>query len=114
MPSESSFRKHAEAARDALTNFTTVRSLKAPIIVRTAVFDLIDAIIAFQPFIPFFITHELFQEISTSAFNILSGFAKENPSFVMPTTMDKVVAINDRVQASLTSKKGNFIHFLSF
>ena len=104
MPSELSLKKHAEIAHDALTNFNAVCSLKSPVIVKTAIFDLIDAIIAFHPFIPFFLTNDLFQELLTSASNTLCGFAKDNPAFVMPKSMDKVASINDRVQNSFTSK----------
>ena len=115
MPSESSFKKHAEVTHEALKTFTMVHLLKSLVLIKTAIFDPIDAIITVYPFIPFFLTHNLFQEISTSAFNVLSSFAKENSSFIMPKTMDKVTAINDCIQGSLTSKKGLFLLlFISF
>ena len=114
MPSESSFKKHAEIAHDALTNFNAVRSLKSPVIVKTAVFDLIDAIIAFHPFIPFFLTNNIFQELLTSAYNTLCSFAKDNPAFVMPKSMDTVASINDWVQNSFTSKRGKRYSLMSF
>jgi hypothetical protein len=114
MPSESSFKKHAEIARDALKNFTTVRVLNAPTIVKTAVFDLIDAVIAFYPFIPFFLTHDLFRELAPTIFNVLNDFAKDNPSFVMPKTMDKVASLNERVQSSINPKRGMSLLFFIF
>lgn len=120
MPAESTFKKHAQSIRDALTNFSTVRALKAPALIKTAVLDLIDATIALNPYIPFFLNHALFQELPPAVFTVLSDFAKENPDFAMPKSLDKVSALNDRVQNSITqviSKKGkpfsSFILFLN-
>lgn len=109
MPSESSFKKHAEAVRDALKNFSTIRNLKAPALINTAVVELIDSTIAFNPFIPFFMSHDLFQELVPAVFNVLNDFATDNPAFMMPKSMDKVSVLNNRVRGSFTqtsSKKG--------
>ena len=115
MPSESSSKKHAEVTHEALKTFTMVHLLKSPVLIKTTVFDLINTIITVDPFIPFFLTHNLFQKISTSTFNVLSSFTKENYSFIMPKMMDKVTAINNCIQGSLTSKKGLFcLLFISF
>lgn len=117
MPSESSYKKHIEIAREALKNFTIVRNLKAPIIVKAAVDDLIDATIALYPFIPFFLTHAHFQEFVPAAFNALNNFSNDNVSFVMPLSMDRVFTLNNRVRGSLTqtiAKKGMNIHIFIF
>jgi hypothetical protein len=42
MPSENSFKKQAEVARDALKNFNTVRTLNAPSLVKAALTDLVE------------------------------------------------------------------------
>lgn len=102
MPAESTFKKHAELVRDALKNFMTVKSLNSPSLVKTVVSELIDATIAFNPYIPFFLNHALFQELPPAVFNTLNDFAAENPSFVMPKSFDKVSVLNDRVQGSIT------------
>ena len=113
MPSESSFKKQTELVREALKNFMTVRALKAPRIVKTAVFDLVNATIALNPFIPFFLSHDLFQELVPAIFAVLNDFMTNNSSFVMPKLMDKIAILNNRVCGSLTQniKKGMNIHF---
>ena len=72
MPSESSFKKHTEAVREALKTFITVHYLKAPGIVRSAFFDLLDATLELHPFVPFFGTHELFHDLPSAVYNMLS------------------------------------------
>jgi hypothetical protein len=51
MPSEASFIKQAELAREALKNFTTVSGLvNAPNIVRPALNDVVQATVCLSPF----------------------------------------------------------------
>jgi predicted translin family RNA/ssDNA-binding protein len=47
MPSENSFKKQADVARDALKNFNTVRALNAPSLAKTALSELVEATVSF-------------------------------------------------------------------
>jgi hypothetical protein len=110
MPSESSFKKHCETVREALKTFTTIRSVKAPNLVITAINDLIDATLALSPFTSFFLSHDLFQELPPTVYTVLCNFASENPSVVMPPTMDQLAALRNRVRGSFAQslKPGKF------
>ena len=46
MPSENSFKKQAEIAREALKNFNAIRVLNAPGMVKTALFELVEAVVS--------------------------------------------------------------------
>ena len=111
MPSESSFKKQSELVREALKTFTTVRSLKAPGIVRSALFDLIDTTLELHPFVPFFGAHELLHELPSAVYNALNDFASDNPSFLMPKSMDRLVLLKNRVQDSSSFNKGMILCF---
>jgi hypothetical protein len=60
MPSENSFKKQADIARDALKNFNTVRALNVPSLVKTALSELVEATVSFIfPMSISFISHVL-------------------------------------------------------
>jgi hypothetical protein len=101
MPSESSFKRHVELVRETLKNFLAVRALKAPTLVKAAILELVDVTVALNPFIPFFINNDLCQEMPTVVLKALNDFASDNPSYLMPKSLDKVVALNARVRGSL-------------
>jgi hypothetical protein len=107
MPSESSFKRHAELVRETLKNFFAVRSLKAPTLVKAAVLELIDVTVALNPFVPFFTNHDLLQELPLAVINALNDFASDNSSFPMPKSLDKVVALNTRIRSALAQANSN-------
>ena len=117
MPSENAFKKQAEAASDALKTFTAIRDSKSLIIVKAAIAELIDATIRFNNYVPFFVSHPLFQEIPPAVFNVLEEFSNKNPKFNMPSSFAKVVGLDARVKDSIAvaaSKKGmTFFSMLS-
>lgn len=100
MPSESSFKKQIELIRESLKNFSAVRNLKAPVLVKAAINDLIDATIALNPYIPYFLSHDLFQELVPAAYTSLTKFAADYPDFLMPKSMEKVAGLKGRVDGS--------------
>ena len=63
MPSEKTFKQHAEMARSALNNFNAIHQLDAPGPVKTAFDELVAIIADFNNFVPFFVNHPLFLEI---------------------------------------------------
>jgi hypothetical protein len=119
MPSESAFKKQADAASDALKTFTAVRDSKSLIIVKAAIAELIDATVGFNNFVPFFVSHALFQEIPPAVFNVLEEFSNKNPKFDMPSAFAKVAGLDARVKDSIAVAKGKkgvspfffFFHF---
>ena len=94
--------KHMELICDALKNFATIKSFNSPGLVKTAIDNLITMTIALNPFIPFFLSHDLFQELPPAVFNCLTDFTNENPSFVMPKSMHKVAMLNNCMKGSLS------------
>lgn len=115
MPSESSFKRQADLASDALKTFSAVQSSKSAMVVKAAVIELIEATIAFNDYLPFFLSHSLFQEIPPAVFNALDHFATKNPKFEMPSTIARVAGLDARVKDSLKNpKKGMFSFFSSF
>lgn len=48
MPSENSFKKQADVARDALKAFNAVRSLNAPSATKAALSELVEATVCFS------------------------------------------------------------------
>src|SRR5277367_5290977 len=119
MPSESAFKKQADIAGDALKTFTAVRDSKSLIIIRAAISELIDATVAFNNYVPFFVSHPLFQEIPPAVFTVLEDFSKKNPKFDMPSTFINVAGLDARAKDSIAAanKKGMsqfYAIFLSF
>jgi len=120
MPSESSFKKQAEIAQDALKNFTAVQFLKSPVVIKAALNELIDATVAFNSFMSFFISHPLFQEIPPAVFHVIEKFMHKNPNFDMPSDYAKIVSLDTRIRDYLTKpssvKKGMsiFLFFMLF
>jgi len=106
MPSESSLKKHADIAREALQTFHTVISLNSASLIKTAIADLIDVIAHFHTFTPFFNHHPLFQELPVAAFTAIDDFRTKNPKFDLPQTFHKVVALNSKIQDILSSPFG--------
>ena len=125
MPSENAFKDQAEIASNALKTFVAVQHSASTFIVKAAVNELIDATIAFNNFVPFFVSHPLFQEIPPAVFNTLEQFANKHPNFEMPSTIARVAGLDARVKNSMSlssAKKGMpspflllplLIHFLS-
>lgn len=117
MPSESSFKRQADAASDALKTFMAVQSSKSSMIIKAAVIEVLDATIAFNDYLPFFLAHPLFQEIPPAVFSSLEQFANKNPKFEMPSAIARVAGLDARVRDSLRiPKKGDTLHspFFSF
>lgn len=116
MPSESSFKKQAEIAQDALKNFTAVQSFKSPVVIKAALDELVTSTVAFNSFIPFFLSHPLFQEIPPAVFHVLEKFMHKNPNFDMPSDYAKIVGLDTRIRESLTQqtslKKGLSLSFI--
>lgn len=111
MPSESSFKRQADIASDALKTFSAVQSSKSSMVVKAAVIELIDATIAFNEYLPFFLAHPLFQEIPPAVFNTLEQFGNKNPKFEMPSTIARVAGLDARVKDSLRIGKQGKISF---
>lgn len=118
MPSESSFRKQAELAQEALKNFTAVQSLKSTAVIKTAIDELVDSTILFNNYVPFFVSHSLFQEIPSSVFHVLEKFFYKHPNFDVPANYSKIAGLDARVRDSLNHpapvKNGMFIYFSSY
>ena len=118
MPSESSFKRQADLAREALKSFSAVKSIKSPIIVNAALKDLLDNTVAFNNFVPYFVSHALFQELVPAVHTVINEFSTQNPSFDMPPSAIKVSGLLARVKDSMglsNSKKGVFFNpFSSF
>jgi hypothetical protein len=114
MPSESSFKKQAELASDSLKNFTAVQDLKSSAVIKAAMTELIDATVLFNNFVPFFVSHPLFQEVPSAVFNVLKKFSAKHPSFDMPQTMAKIAGLDARVKDSMSLKKGFFLFLFMF
>ena len=114
MPSESSFKKQAALAQDSLKNFTAVQSMKSTVVLKAAISELIDSTIAFNHFLPLFLSHPLFQEIPSAVFHVLEKFIHKNPNFDMPSGYSKVVSLDARVRDSLSlpASKGMFYSLL--
>ena len=112
MPSESSFKRQAELAQEALKTFTAVRSMKSTTVVTAAITELIDATVAFNHFVPFFVNHSLFQEIPSAVLKAFEDFIKTNPDFDMPAGIGKISGLDARARdAAAPPKKGNFLSF---
>ena len=112
MPSESSFKRQAELAQDALKMFTTVRSMKSTPVIMAAITELIDATVGFNNFVPFFVSFPLFQEIPSAVLKALDDFVKVNPDFHMPSGMAKIASLDARARdAAAPPRKGMVIIF---
>jgi hypothetical protein len=114
MPSESSFKKQVEIAREALKNFNTVKTFKSSVVARAAMVELIDATVAFNSFIPFFLKDPAFQEIPTAVHTVLEEYSSQNPSFVMPTLYSKIISLDARVKDFVLNGKKGMLFFLLF
>lgn len=133
MPSENSFKKQAEVAREALKNFNMVRALNAPSLVKAALTDLVESTVrfpisfsvellisfffqaAFNNFVPFFVNHSLFQEIPPAVHSVIEDFRLKNPHYDMPSLTLKVAGLAARVKDSLAAsltKKGPILAVL--
>ena len=111
MPSENAFKKQAEAASEALKAFVAVQNLKSTIIVKAAMTELVDATVGFNAFIPFFVSHALFQEIPPTVHTVLEKFSIENPSFDMPPGIAKIAGLNARARDTMmTAKRGTLLY----
>ncbi|KAF8801398.1 hypothetical protein BYT27DRAFT_7261939 [Phlegmacium glaucopus] len=101
MPSESSFKKQAQFACDALTNFNTVLPLKAPTLIKPALLELAESTAAFSTFAPFFLTHPLFQELLPAVHNTIEDFKSKNPDFPLPENTHKIANLDADVKDAL-------------
>ena len=116
MPSESSLKHQADAARSALKNFNAIRLLDAPGPVKAAVEELVAATAEFHNFIPFFVNHSLFLEIPPLVYSTLEEFFSKNPNFEKPALYSKIVGLNARVKdtATISAKKGMSFYLTAF
>jgi hypothetical protein len=116
MPSESAFKQQATLARSALKNFQAISQLDAPGPTKTAFYDLVNATVDFNRFVPFFVSHALFQEIPPLVHTTLEDFLAKNPNFERPSTYSKIAGLNARVQdsAQTSAKKGEHTTLHSF
>ena len=101
MPSESSFKQHAEVVRSTLSVFHAIKGVDAVKQVQSALDDLIIATADFQRFATFFTNHNLFQELIPAAYSTLEEFFSKRPGFEKHPSYSKVVALNTRVQEYL-------------
>ena len=113
MPSENAFKKQAELASEALKAFVAVQNLKSTVIVKAAMTELIDATVGFNTFVPFFVSHPLFQEIPPAVNTVLEKFSIKNPNFDMPPGIAKIAGLDARVRDTMT-KKGQSLYPLFF
>jgi hypothetical protein len=104
MPSENAFKKQAELASDALKAFVSVQHVKSTVIIKAAMVDLIDATVAFNTFVPFFVSHALFQEIPPAVHAVLEKFSIKNPTFEMQPGIAKIAGLAARARDALTKK----------
>jgi hypothetical protein len=51
----------------------------------------------FHNFVPFFNSHALFQELPVAAFSAIDNFKVKNPDFELPSSFQKVVALNAKI-----------------
>jgi hypothetical protein len=108
MPSENSFKQHAEVARSALKTFNAIRQLDAPGPVKTALNELVTATVDFNNYVPFFLSHALFQELPPLVHSTLEDFFSKNPNVEKPPLYAKIAGLNARIKDSLQTpaKKG--------
>jgi hypothetical protein len=105
MPSENTFKQHAESARSALKNFDAIRQLDAPGPVKTAFDELVAIISDFHNFVPFFVNHPLFLEVPPLAYTALEDFLSKNTTFERPALYARVTGLNTRIKESISSAK---------
>ena len=108
MPSENTFKHHAELARTALNNFNTIRKLDSPGLIKTAFDELVAVMVEFVQFAPFFTHHPLFIEIPPLVHAALEDYLAKNPNFVKPPMYNKVIGLSARAKdaAALAARKG--------
>ncbi|KAF8811322.1 hypothetical protein BYT27DRAFT_7208724 [Phlegmacium glaucopus] len=99
MPSESSFKKQVQAAHNTLLNFKTVLPLKTLLLTKPALLKLINSTAAFANFVPFFLTHPLFQEVLPAVHNTIEDFKSKNPDFRLPEDAHKIVNLDTELLA---------------
>ena len=99
-----------ELPRSALKAFNAIRLLDAPGPVKTALYDLVTVTSDFNHFVPFFISHALFQEILSLVHSTLEEFLSQHPDFERPPNYSKIAGLHARVQDSiqLAAKKGMY------
>jgi hypothetical protein len=119
MPSESSFKQHAEAIRSALTVFNAIKVVDAPKPVKAAFDELVVSAAEFQRFAPFFSTHALFQELVPATHLSLEEFLARHPGFERHPLYPKIAILFTRVKEALQTpaRKGRIffqIYFLTF
>lgn len=116
MPSENSFKQHAELARNALKTFNAVRQLDSSAlpVIKTALNELVNVTVDFTRFIPFFLSHPLFQEIPSLVHSTLEEFFSQHPNFERPSAYPRIVGLHARVQDSIqiSAKRGTYPTFL--
>ena len=105
MPSKNAFKKQAEAASEALKAFVAVQNLKSTIIVKAAMTELVDATVGFNAFVPFFVSHVLFQEIPPVVHAVLEKLSIKNPSFDMPPGIAKIAGLDACVRDAIITAK---------
>lgn len=109
MPSESHFKKQAELVRESLKNFYDIRQMKSPGLIKAGVEELIQSILTFNPFIPFYAKHVLSQELVPAVFNIIHDYARDHPNFSLPESFEQVGILNNRVRGAQSTVKSGMI-----
>ena len=107
MPSENAFKKQAEAASEALKAFVAVQNLKSTIIIKAAMTELINATVGFNAFVPFFVSHALFQEIPPAVHTVLEKFSIKNSSFDMLPGIAKIAGLDARARDAMMTANFN-------
>jgi hypothetical protein len=108
MPSESTFRQHADIVRAALAVFNVIKNVDAPKAVKGAFDDLVCSAADFQRFAPFFDTHVLFQELVPATHLSLDAFLSKHPGFEVHALYPKIALLNTRIKEAVQTpvKKG--------
>ena len=114
MPSENSFKQHIALVRAALKTFNTICQLDAPGPVKTAFDELVNVTADLNKFVPFFVSHSLFQELPPLVHAALEDFLTTRPSFDKPLNFSKIAGLNARAQDSvhISARRGKYL--LSF
>lgn len=129
--SDTAFFKQTELAREALKTFNAISVLNAPGPTRIAMEELVNATVrshspilvlypfrtsqvAFNPFVPQFLSHPAFQEIPPKVYNTLEGFFKKHPNFDVPGSYNQLGGLNSRIRDSIrfATKKGKCLIFI--
>lgn len=112
MPSENTFKSHIEIIRKGLKNFEAVKSLDAPVLIKSALEELVTSTSGLAQFVPFFSRHALYMEVVPLAHSALADFFSANPSFEKPSGYKQVFGLDARLSKETvqpaSAKRGMF------